>query len=157
MKLSNLIYKYHVERLDNLLASNGFKRVKIQEDGDCFFNALRYQLNEEISLDSLRNQVCDHLEQNKQHYLEFIEFKEGDDQLAVFTQQVEIFRLSGQWKQGLGDCLPLSVANLLQRPIKIFTSKISCPVIDISPNIGDTGGDYMYLASQVAQNIFKTF
>ena len=49
-----IIEKYHLQRLDNLLASNGLERVRVSPDGDCFFRAVLSQLHPTLSTSDLR-------------------------------------------------------------------------------------------------------
>lgn len=43
--ISQIVQRYHLERLDNLLAGNGMNRVSMPADGDCFFSSLLLHLD----------------------------------------------------------------------------------------------------------------
>lgn len=137
---------YHLSRLDMLLSSNGLKRVHIQGDGDCFFNAIRCQLTDDLSTKDLRSNVCQHLLDNMQHYLAFLICQDGEEPIEVYRKQVEILRQSGNWKERLADCLPLAFANMYQRPIRIFSSNTTNPVFDVKPTMGICSDECIRLA-----------
>jgi len=42
-----LLLQYHTARLDNLLFSNGLKRVAISADGNCFLSAILHSIQSE--------------------------------------------------------------------------------------------------------------
>lgn len=48
---------------------------------------------------------------------------------------IEDLRRSGCWNTRAGDLLPLALANVTKRPVKIFTSRQTHPVVDIRPSI----------------------
>ena len=51
------IEQYHEKRLDILLACNGFERLKVPADGDCFFNSAKCQLEETITVETMRERL----------------------------------------------------------------------------------------------------
>lgn len=53
----------HNNRLDNLLAANGFCRVLVEKDGNCFFTSASRSLSCEAL--ELRSNLCDFLETNQ--------------------------------------------------------------------------------------------
>ena len=127
------IEQYHEKRLDNLLASNGFERLKVPADGDCFFNSVKCQLEETITVDDMRERLGKHMVDNKTHYSEFLRVDERTP--SNFDQMINDIQSKGVWKLELADCLPLAVANSFAVPLKIFSSRISTPVYDIKPDL----------------------
>ena len=138
------IDQYHEKRLDNLLACNGFERLKVAADGDCFFNSVKCQLEETITVESMRKRLGTHMSDNKTHYSQFLRVDEKGK--PDYDQMINDIKSEGVWKVELADCLPLAVANLFAVPLKIFCSRISTPVYDIRPDLVIPEGSPIILA-----------
>ncbi|MES9881873.1 MAG: hypothetical protein ABW185_13425 [Sedimenticola sp.] len=133
-KLQSVISKYHVQRLDNLLASNGLKRNSVKSDGNCFFKAVGKSSNPDNSPDDVRHEVVDHIALNREHYIGYVDSADGS-----FDDMLLELRTDGHWNTSLADCLPLAVANLYQCCIRIYSSEIENPIQDIHPDINVEG------------------
>ena len=70
------IEQCHEKRLDILLACNGFERLKVPADGDCFFNSVKCQLEETITVETMRERLGKHMTDNKTHYIQFLRVDE---------------------------------------------------------------------------------
>ena len=138
-----IIEKYHLQRLDNLLASNGLERVRVSPDGDCFFRAVLSQLDPILSTSDLRKRLADHMAEKMHHYINFTNFKGEEND---YMQMVSCLKQSGQWNTTLADCLPLAVANTFSVTIKVFSSLISTPVYDIGPDLVASTKSSIHLA-----------
>ena len=93
--------------------------------------------------------VSEHLLEHKQHYMNFLQFPESADESQkneLFSKSVVELKQDGKWNTELGDCLPLAISNKLQRPIRIYSSKLYNPVYDIEPDISLQRGETQLLA-----------
>ena len=132
----NTIHKTHQDRLDQLLFSNGLKRVRVNAYGNCFFEAVAFSLNN-ISAPSLREKLCQHLDENMEQYIGFL-LQQGspEDELEFVSQycrEIEQLKSDGYWSNKAGDFLPLALSNWTKRRVVIYTSKPEQPIIDIHP------------------------
>jgi len=131
--------KYHHARLDNLLLSNNLHRIAVKGDGNCFLNAVLHQVDNEIhTIESLRSDIADHLGDNYDHYKMFLtarDVTEPTDSKQNYLREVETVRESGTWNMDLADCMPLALSNIMRRPVRIYTSKMQNPVIDVEPDL----------------------
>jgi len=138
-QVQKIIEKYHKARLDKLLSSNGLKRIPMTADGNCFVNAVLHQINEhnQISLISLRTDIADHLRDHYDHYRVFRSTRSvpNHDDKMEYLLEVDNIRNSGTWNTNLADCMPLAVANITKRPIRIYSSNTQTPVIDVAPDL----------------------
>jgi len=98
--------KIHSTRLDVLLNSNGLHHQHVPAHGNCFSEAVVKQAEEDIDCTLLREQHCNHLQENSNYYSNFL------DGQAIVTE-LETSRQPGQWTNSLCDALPLAVANAL--------------------------------------------
>ena len=132
----NTIHKTHQDRLDQLLFSNGLKRVRVNAYGNCFFEAVAFSLNN-ISAPSLCEKLCQHLDENMEQYIGFL-LQQGspEDELEFVSQycrEIEQLKSDGYWSNKAGDFLPLPLSNWTKRRVVIYTSKPEQPIIDIHP------------------------
>lgn len=153
--LKEQMRKYHMKRLDQLLASNELKRESVPSDGNCLFEAVCQTLKtDKWNASVIRQTVCDHMLKHVGNYIQFLP-KNGEQELSEqFRLEVEQLKEDGQWKTSLADCLPLAIANVLNRPLRIFSSHLATPVYDIRPDIGDCdfSDEYLYLAHVAVRN-----
>jgi len=124
--------KLHQTKLNNLVKSNDLEIVKVAADGNCLLEATLLQTESGESVDEFRCTICSHIERNKQYYKTFTTVTD-----VYFDKCLEDLRGHGHWNNMLGDIMPLSISNVLCRPITIYSSKIA--VIDIFPTL--TGND----------------
>ena len=124
----------HKERLQKILIENNREIYNIPGDGNCFFNSVCHQVrctNPDLDGSKLRNIICDHLVEQKDSYCLFIELKDDEP----FESKIDAeLRTSGRWNTALGDLLPLSMANLFQSRVEIFSSKEDSPYYMVAPD-----------------------
>ena len=135
--LKSHIKDMHYARLTNLLAYNERKLVKVNADGNCFFAAVAAS-TEDHTFDNLaefRHSVCDFLLERKENYLHFMPFEsESGNQEDFFLNEVNNLRQSGQWNTYLADCLPLAIADKFDSIVRVYSSSLSTPIINIKPS-----------------------
>ena len=134
----NAIQHAHLDQLDQLLFSNGMKRVRVKSYGNCFFEAAAYTL-ENISASALRENICMHLDENMEEYIGFLlQHGSPEDELEFVSQycaEIKQLKADGYWSTKAGDFLPLALSNWSKRRVIIYTSKEHQPTIDIHPNV----------------------
>lgn len=133
-KLYQILKKSHDSRLSNLLQGNHLRRHCTSADGDCFFNAVSIQLMGTITTTELRQNVCNHVLENENHYkgyLQYVNSKTEEEKSQYFKQKVNELSNEGVWNNEIADLTPLAVANIYQVPITIYSSKLERPVVKI--------------------------
>lgn len=133
-KTRSIIRKAHVARLDSLLASNELKRLPIFGDGNCFFTAVKLSGGIKEGTDVMRSQLCDFIKTNPEKYRAFWANKASGDDSDFFAELENLFQ-SGVWNTNMADILPMAVADFYRSVIRIYTSAIATPVINIKPDI----------------------
>lgn len=132
---------YHTTRLDNLLLSNGLERIKIKPDGNCFLNAIiESTRDQETTAEALRIKVVEHLRVEKAHYRNFLSYLENltdDEKDKLYDEYLSDLSQDGHWNIQLADCLPLAVANLYKRQLRVYSSRIANSVYDIVPDLSE--------------------
>ena len=65
---------YMKQELDFIvrMEKNGFKRVKIESDGNCIFSSVSDQLYGKNYHDQIRKFVCDYMDVERDHFRPFI-------------------------------------------------------------------------------------
>ncbi|XP_070174717.1 uncharacterized protein [Littorina saxatilis] len=131
------VLRIHGMRLQNLLTANGLTRIKVPGNGNGFFEASCFHLGQVTRPNDLREQVCYHIMDNVEPYSGFFDLPTIDEneRFMNILQMIEDLRRSGCWNTRAGDLLPLALANVTKRPVKIFTSRQTHPVVDIRPSI----------------------
>ena len=122
------------------MASNGLCRKQIPPDGNCFFNAIIHQTGAGSSVSEIRARLCSHLQDNEEHYIGYmtkLQNIDGENKSQSYQNLVEQLQHDGIWDTDMSDVLPLATANLLGKHITIYTSRLNCPIINISPDIGE--------------------
>ncbi|KAK7486497.1 hypothetical protein BaRGS_00022298 [Batillaria attramentaria] len=129
----------HQARLDNLLSANGLTRTEIYPDGNCFFEASAFHL-EETSGEELRRCLCEHLEENFGAYVPFMAQEEDDenDVFMRFLLNVSELQQPGKWSNDAADLLPRVLADWSERPVRIYTSDLFKSVLDFMPSTSST-------------------
>ena len=123
-------FKEHSDRLLNLLSKEGMILMPGPKDGDCFVTATAAQTDS--SPEEVRARLSDFLIANQTELDSF--FEDG-----TFEKEVSLLRNQGVWNMSVCDCLPLAVANLYDRAIRIYSSSKENPVLDIRPTEEDHG------------------
>ena len=137
--------------LDKILSSWNFRRVTVPGDGNCLFTSVtlammhRIQNGDSVFINALlaiglpnselRNTafICQFLRNRMvKEWLDNRSFYQGfvtDDILAA----ADYYQQSGTFSGDLGDLMVLTLANVLQIPITIFTSVENMPILCIMP------------------------
>lgn len=128
----------------------------VAPDGNCFFAAVLTSLQGESDPQSLRDQTCKHLIDNCENYMGFLMNDEVNkmDRLSLFQLEVNKMSETGNWKSPIGDCLPLAIANMMERPVRIFSSSVSTPVQQIDPDMAQSNYFWATLLSE-ERNIMR--
>lgn len=135
-KARQLISDMHKRSIDALLASNGLKRVRIEGDGNCLFKAACVANCDFESPEILRQKLCDHLSSNIDTYIDFLPSgtsANDTERKNKYISKVNFLREEGHWDNDLADALPLAIANLSGRVLKIYCSKRANPMYEIRP------------------------
>ncbi|CAG2207374.1 unnamed protein product [Mytilus edulis] len=127
------INRNHSKRLDVLLKSNALCRQHVPAVGNCFFEAVSRQTTEKIDAITLRQLLCNHIEENANYYGEFL--NSAEDNLC---NEIELLRQEDSWQNNLSDTMPLAIANLLAVTVKIYSSNPDQPVVVITPSLTET-------------------
>ena len=139
----------HRNRLNAVVQSWGFQLVNVEGDGNCFFYSVAMSLhhflqdniedvtihlgNLGITADSsnedtaqrLRELVVNEWVTNQERYQPFV----GTN----IQEEANLYLRSGHFMGGLGNLMPLAMANILGSPLIIFSSLETMPVILITP------------------------
>ena len=128
----SIIEKYHIQKIDKLLASNGLKRSQVYPDGNCLLNSVIIQLaedNTEITVNELRQKISSHMLENINHYIGFMKVNadgnEEELQRSVM-ESIKCLEKDGHWESDYADFIPLCLANLYHRKIRIFFKPHVC-------------------------------
>ena len=135
------INRLHKNRIDQLLASNELKRIPVEADGNCFFGAIAHSLADPLTenVDEFRSSICDYMLENADRFSCFVTVEPSESQVEELRKQVETLRGSGQWNAKIADCLPLATAENFNCILRIYSSFLSTPVIDVKS--GCSGGN----------------
>lgn len=115
-------HKQHCKKLSKLLKANQLKKIDMPQDGDCIFSAISYHTGCNAKL--IRLMCSKHITENVTHYNPFTE---------LLPESLHDLTKMGNWNTDLGDIVLLAIANMLQRNIIIFSSRLS--VIEIRPTL----------------------
>lgn len=136
-KIQLIVQQAHLSRLDNLLASNELKRKAIYGDGDCFFNALMTSGKFTEETIEMRTNLCEFMKANIDKYITFWAARTDSDasvQPKNFVDELEKMKVPGEWNNDIADIVPLAVANLYGYTLRIYSSSLSKPVMEIKPD-----------------------
>ena len=137
-KKQELLLRYHKERLDKILASNMLKRKEMPADGNCLLSAALHNLGYPMSVHELRLKIAQHIDDNAAEYITFVTFEDNltpEEELDKFLAMIEEIKQNGKWNTYMADFVPLCIANIFQRTIRIFSSLPFQPILDIKPHI----------------------
>ena len=118
------VAKIHKQRIDSLLDTHGLTRINVPADGNCFFQAIVNEVGGDATVQSMRYAVCDFLNAHKDDY-------EKQTASKNYQEEVQSLRNNGIWSSDLADIVPYAVASAVQRPIRIYTSLVTLPIIDV--------------------------
>jgi len=134
--IKDMVKRLHDKRLNTLLLSNELERVAIYGDGNCFFSAVKISGDLEEGTITMRENVCELMKTNANSYMAFTEGNEATElRKDEFCKEVEKLKRNGEWNIDIADILPLAVANYLGCNVRIYSSALSTPVINIKPDI----------------------
>ncbi|KAL4225258.1 hypothetical protein ACF0H5_015946 [Mactra antiquata] len=129
---------YHTKRLDKLLASNMLKRKEIPGDGNCLLSAVLHYMGWPMSTPDLRLKIAQHITDNITDYISFVTFEDNlteEEELKTFNDMIEEIKQDGKWNTYMSDFVPLCIANIFQRTMRIFSSRPFQPILDIKPHV----------------------
>ena len=136
-----ILRNYHNRLLDALLMSNGYTRKEVAGDGNCFFAAVLECTTGYQNPNDLRIFACDHMKEKCEEYSQFMKRNVDDENQASHTEsylkEVEQMRENGHWSADIADALPLVIANIFGRELKIFSSNRTKPFFSIKPSLCD--------------------
>lgn len=143
---------FHEQQLNQNLKNYNIHRVRVKGDGNCLFYALAEGLIYEMKMDPnvfclkleefglslnissrefadrLRKLCVDEWKSKEQFYSQFV----NTEQIS-FLKEVKKFSKSGVSDSTLGDIVPLTISNILNIEIVIFTSVSNLSRIDVKP------------------------
>lgn len=96
--------------------------------------------DQETTVETLRIKVVEHLRVEKAHYRNFLSYPENltdDVNDKLYDEYLSDLSQDGHWNIKLADCLPLAVANLYKRQLRIYSSRIANSVDDIVPDLSE--------------------
>ncbi|KAH3779743.1 hypothetical protein DPMN_002916 [Dreissena polymorpha] len=134
-KARQLISDMHKRNIDALLASNGLKRVRIEGDGNCLFKAVCVSTCDFESPEILRQKLCDHLSAKLDTYIDFLPNNTCANKMDKYISKVNFLREEGHWDNDLADALPLAIANVSGRVLKIYCSRRANSMYEIRPTL----------------------
>ena len=135
------IRKQCEQKLDDILTANGLERIHVSADGDCFFRAAKLHFPKVNDENDLRRMLCEHIIDYAGEYICFFsnnnvnESYEEDIIWIDFRTEVEELKHHGKWTNRTAGLLPLALANWSKKPIRIFSSLSTKPVMDILPTV----------------------
>lgn len=129
----DFVRRSHLARLDAMLASNELKRVGVYGDGNCIFAAMKKSGQINDSIDNIRTAVCDLMTEQVEKYAPFCR-SDNPANVQPFLDKIEVLKSSGTWNMDIADVIPMALSNKFTCNIRIYSSSISAPVIDIKPD-----------------------
>lgn len=127
-----IVKKSHLTRLDTLLASNELRRSDTYGDGNCFFTSVKVSGKLTESAFSLREKVCNYMTANADKYMSFLTTSDVNSK-DTFLRDIDLLKTNGKWNMEIADIVPLAVANIMESTIRIYSSSVTTPVIEIKP------------------------
>lgn len=112
------------EQIHRSLEKEGFYRIPIPGDGNCFYTACSLSLKPKTSKE-LRNSIMDFLMINSSDYSHMFESPQR------FINKVRANRRSGVWNTEISDLAPFILARLSDLTITIFNA--SPQIVDLGP------------------------
>ena len=102
------IHYPHFQKLQQKVETEtSYELYDVPRDGNCFFHCLA--LHTDSDADELRQDVCDHLEENLDKYEEF----------GIDEEDVELLREDGEWCSGVMDVAVKAAADMLGKRISV--------------------------------------
>ncbi|CAF0865958.1 unnamed protein product [Rotaria sordida] len=149
-------FLFHEQQLTHNLINHNIQRLQVKGDGNCLFYALAEGLIYEMKMDPNRfhlqleafglssnfrliefanrlRQICvNEWKSNEQFYSQFV-----DTHKVSFHKEIKKFSKNGVSDSTLGDIVPLTISNIFNIKIIIFTSVSDLSQIEIKPANGN--------------------
>jgi len=126
----------------------------VYPDGDCLIKAIIKQLNDQsITVSAVRQQISNHIIENIHHYNGFIRVEQNvleEEKIRLITANARKLDENGHWESEYADFVPLCLANIFKRSIRIFSSRLFTPVFDIEPDLSQPQNDVPFLLAHLA-------
>ncbi|MEW8546092.1 MAG: OTU domain-containing protein, partial [Candidatus Thiodiazotropha sp.] len=152
-QILDIVHKYHTQKLDKILASNMLERKSVPADGNCLFASALFHTQQNMSVEELRARVVDHLVENSAHYICFANVSEPsteEEEHERFIELTQEIKEDGAWNSDMSDLVPLCLANIFKRPLRIFSSRPFTPVFDVVPDLVTPSSEDPLLISHLA-------
>lgn len=98
-------------------------------DGNCFFASVEKSGNIAETATEISMNVRNHMIANADKYLSFCARKDAFHRNIL--KEVDMLKADGAWNLDIADIVPLAVANYYASTVRIYSSSISTPVIDV--------------------------
>ena len=117
----------HDKRLQRILKCNGLISIEVPSDGNCFFNCIAIQLDDNNNSDAnhIREAVIHEIVDHPDEYQPFLTTSSYSDIYKIL--------LAGTWNADIIDAVPLATANAFDIKLRVFTSNPACPAMTICP------------------------
>ena len=129
------------------------------EDNTCtgqwrwsFFAAVLKSLSSVKDVNDLREEVCNHITENSEHYIPYIirEAKTASRWVQdhnTLDEYIDMLKRPGVWNTDIADYLPLAISNIYKTRVRIYSSNITASVLNFEPDISNRKTDnLLYLA-----------
>ena len=103
--------------------------------GIVFFGAIAHRLANPLTenVDEFRSSICYYMLENADRFSCYVTVEPSESQMDELRKQVETLRESSQWNAKIADCLPLATVKKFNCILRIYSSSLSTPVIDVKP------------------------
>ena len=116
----------HTDIINMLLEKENMERIIVAADGNCFFSSVGVILGK--SSDQVRKEVCSFMSTHATVLSKYIDVTDLD---TILSQLGE----SGTWKMECCDILPVVIANMYARPVRLFSSVVETGcILDFVPD-----------------------
>lgn len=120
----------------NNILNQGNTIIDMKSDGNCLFRSLSDQLYHDSGSkhDVVRDEICNHLSQNKETFECFLLMEDDDEDIMDFEEYVAKMRGDGEWG---GNVELYAASRVYRRSIRIYSSIMGVWMIDYE----DDGGE----------------
>lgn len=110
-------------------------RKRVAANGDCFFNAVSIQVSNSNGRE-LRQKTVELLMESQQHYICYLPYQDEEvNRIRKYKSKVEELKKDGILNRDIADIIPLTLSNLLHRPMVIYSSKLQRPTENVQPDM----------------------
>ncbi len=124
----------HQKKLDKILHVNGYKRISVPSQGDCFFVSTMMQMqydSQDDGVEVLRDLCSKHIRNNKMKYQPWIGHTKEED----FQEWLTALATKGLWNNALMDLMPYVISNMFQCTLLVFRSTNDNPYEKVVPTL----------------------